>query len=95
MSYTGSVSIPGGIFVLPNVITNLGISHAEKEKGSLAVSVFSFSFIQGSTQPFVSHTAAEIGSSSTIPGPHVDQQGFLNKIGGKILALPSTRTTEM
>lgn len=94
MSYTGSVSIPGGIFVLPNVITDLGISHAEKEKGSLAVSVFSFSFIQGSTQLFVSHTAADIGSSS-IPGPRVDQQGFLNKTGGKILALPSTRTTEM
>lgn len=31
MSYTESVSIPRGIFVLPNVITNLGISHAEKE----------------------------------------------------------------
>lgn len=31
MSYTESVSIPGGFFVLPNVITNLGISHAEKE----------------------------------------------------------------
>lgn len=34
MSYTESVSIPGGIVVLPNVITNLGLSHAEKEKGS-------------------------------------------------------------
>lgn len=33
MSYTKSVSIPGGIFVLPNAITNLGISHVEKEKG--------------------------------------------------------------
>lgn len=31
MSYTESVSIPRGIFVLPNVITSLGISHAEKE----------------------------------------------------------------
>lgn len=31
MSYTESASIPRGIFVLPNVITNLGISRAEKE----------------------------------------------------------------
>ena len=34
MSCAESVSVPGGIFVLPNVITTLGISHAAKEKGS-------------------------------------------------------------